>query len=69
MKVSLKIFKWHTMELVDRHCVERYFFFSIILWGKERWLRYFGGFLNVMFLLPFYDASSQHSGLICDWTL
>ena len=64
MKVSLKIFKCHTMKLVDRHCVGRYFFFfQSSRWGKERWLRYFGGFLNVMFLLSFHDASSQHSGV------
>ena len=66
MKVSLKIFKCLTMKLVDRHFVERYFFFfQSSRWGKERWLRYFGGFLNVMFLLSFHDASSQHSGLTC----
>ena len=60
MKVSLKIFKCHTMKLVDRLLL----FFQSSRWGKERWLRYFNGFLNVMSLLSFHDASSQHIGLI-----
>ena len=36
MKVSLKIFKCHTMKLVDRHCVGRYFFFFNRLAGEKR---------------------------------
>ena len=36
MKVSLKIFKCHTMELVDRQSVERYFFFFNRLAGEKR---------------------------------